>query len=492
MTGSAGTGPSRPRGAARFARRASSIARRRVLGLVDGLIAVCAAIFSRAGAIGLAVVLLVGAALSGWIETPLQGVIRGYAYPLAGHVAVASALRNPPRLLSFAVPCLLAAAILLWRRARGRGFRLEGHVGAAVLLVALAFAALVVCRSYAFVDALVAQNEDRAAMRAFAGAVGGFTTTLPARELAGTATLGDRALTVLRLVGYGWWFAVLAAGALLATGLPRARRPALLVTGWAMVTVLVVAVLAAPAIVAELHRWSAEQHYARGRYAEALDRLQAAVAHQRELAQNPSFRYREGAILYWLGDRSSPDARLFIATNLWGQRELDRAEQQLTLALAAAPDSPLLRRKLAELHTVLGIGEFTPTADAALVFRARGGRAAARAQLGRDVAAPAGKYARWERARAIDPGLLRARYYLARAYYQVDGVDQSRAIDEAQELVALTGDRVVLSDLYAFLGDCYFKARRDDRAREMYFRAQALVPLVKNVNLAAQRGLLGL
>jgi hypothetical protein len=108
------------------------------------------------------------------------------------------------------------------------------------------------------------------------------------------------------------------------------------------------------------------------------------------------------------------------------------------------------------------------------------------------IARQSGDVAKWEAARALDPDLIGVSYYLAHAYHQTDGKDQSRALAEGGRLLAVAQHKVLRCDVYELLGDCYFKAEKVAEARRMYRRSMDTVNLVKSLNLAAQEGLLGL
>jgi tetratricopeptide (TPR) repeat protein len=408
------------------------------------------------------------ATYSAWLETPVQGVLRGYAYRLSGHVMPGDALVNAPRLLSYALPCGLAvASTIVAKRWRRLGW-LQLHAGAAMLVTTFAFAATLAFRSQALLESLVAQGQDRAAIQKFAQLVGSYSRTAPALDLAGTDTLADRVATAFQLIGYGWWFAGLGSAILLLTLPPIRRRLAVAaLAAWGAAALAVVSLIGAPAWSAESERLQGEALYAAGHYPEALDRFRESLRRAPAQRLNAAFQSRLGATLVWMGDRASPQARLFLAANLGAHGEPDKAAIQLVLALDADPHSWLARRRLAELQAELGVLEFK------------------RGQLGE-------RSVRWERALALDPTLLRVRYYLAHAYHRQDDRDQARAIGQVTELIALVRYPVTLSDLYALLGDCYFKERRDVQARAMYRRALRVVPLIGHMNLHAQRGLLGL
>jgi tetratricopeptide (TPR) repeat protein len=453
----------------RLLRRSLSAGHRLTLAALDTLAAVLAALASREILVWLGVLSLLLAVRSAWLETPLQGVIRGYAYPVTGAVSPAAGLANSPRLLSYALVPLLAVAVTLAGRRWAGWRRGQRHAGTLAVATAAWFATALACRHLALLDALVEQAQERAAMRAFAVTLDNYLGTAPELVLAGTATLLDRVVTAFQLIGYGWWFALLGGLVLIATG-PVVRRrgaAAAAVAGWVAIIAIGMGAIAAPAARAEYARLRGEALYAAGHYGEALDRFQAAAARTRALRENPAFQTQLGATLFWLGDRESPPARLFVAQNLRTHGEHDRAELQLSLALAADPHHRLVRRRLAELYADRGVEEF------------------ARAELRERTAV-------WERALAVDGSLLRVLYFLGHAYHRLDGADQMRAVGHIHELMGRVRHAVAVSDLYALLGDCYFKARQDVEARRMYRRALRTLPLVGHMNLRAQRGLLGL
>jgi tetratricopeptide (TPR) repeat protein len=139
---------------------------------------------------------------------------------------------------------------------------------------------------------------------------------------------------------------------------------------------------------------------------------------------------------------------------------------ELTLAIAADPAWRLPRRKLAELNAAWGVRLF------------RG--------------IDSGAISRWERALKLDEDMKNVRYYLTHSYYLLDDRDQSRALSYGLQLVQLAPERGLLADVYQRLGDIYFKERRDAEARTMYRLSLVMIPLVKQLSLQAQRGLIGL
>jgi len=439
----------------------------RILWLGDAIITILSVLFSKTGLVAVALVLLLAAAFCGWIETPLQGVIRGYAYRLSGEVTLSDALTNPPRLLSFALPCLLGAGLtiggIIWKR-----HWLPRHAGAALFVVVLFFPIGLISYNPVLVEAVVNQNNEREAILRFASIVDAYSATLFPIELRGTATLPARAATVLKVLGYGWWFALIGAGILLVPGVVGAgrTRPLRFVGGWGGVMLLILVVVSAPAVMSEYYRLNGERVYARGQYGEALTQFRKSIGWAPGLRENSDFQYRVGAALFWMGDDASPLARFFLAQNLRRQGEFEKAELQLTLALANDPHWKLARRTLAELNAAWGVQHFREEESGAI--------------------------SRWEQALTLDESLQRTSYYLARAYYELDGRDQSRAIAHAMHMIARTHDRGILSDVYGLLGDSYFKAHMDVEARKAYRTSLTIVLNVKKRNLQAQKGLLGL
>ena len=469
-TGAEGRKPTGSPGAARpgLLTRCAGCSARFTDRTLDRVIAVFTVVFSKDGLAWIGALLLLGGALFGWLQTPLQGVICGYAYPVFGRVGISDALGNHARVLSYGVLCLAGVGLVVLGAARGWPVALRRHLGAALLLALLSFAVSLVTRQGLLLEAVINQAGERANIIGFASSVGGYAGVMLPSELPGTSTLLDRALTAYDVIGYGWWFAFWGTILLLAAGYVRAgrTRPGRFAAGWGALTLLVLAAVAGPAVVAEYHRVRAEGHYGRAQYAQAVEHLAAAVAWLPALRANPSVQDKIGAALYWLGDRSSPQVRIFLADNLQAQGDFDRAELELSLAVAADPDWSLARRRLAEVNAAWGVRLFRSTESGAIP--------------------------RWERALEIDDSLKQVRYYLAHAYYTLDDRDQSRALTRATQFVELVQERGVLADMYQRLGDMYFRARRDEEARQMYRLSIVMIPLVKQLNLQAQRGLIGL
>lgn len=416
----------------------------------------------------LAGVLLVMATMSGWVETPLQGVIRGYAYPIHAHLSPEGGLANRPAPLSYALLIGLVLAVTAGALCRALPGWLIRHAAACLVVGVLATPAILVGRGAGLLEALAEQDRDREAIRHFARLVGTYSAQMPTLRLPGTATLADSLFTVVRSLGYGWWLALVAAIILLLGGWfqARPRRATGYVLGWTVLGLTMLGLMCAPAVLAERQRLRAATAYARGDYALALDLLPAAEAWQPALRDNPGIQRWRGAALYWLGRERAPAARFFVAENLAAAGEFERAEFELRLALAAVPDWQLARRRLARLHVAWG-----------LELLARG---------------LSGSVGHWERAAEIDGTAVGVWYFLAFQHHRLDGKAQARALAYGVGLIARTRDKVLLSDAYALLGDCYFAEGRDEEARRMYRLSLAMITHVQRLNLHAQEGLLGL
>jgi tetratricopeptide (TPR) repeat protein len=409
--------------------------------LLDALIFILQSLFSREGLVWIGVTFVLGSAFFGWIQTPLQNVNRAYALPLLSEPGPNDALTNPFHLLSYGVVCLLAVFLVIGGAVLRWPLGLRRHVGAALLLVVLAFPVALVCRHSIVLERLDEQSGERANILSFALAVGGYAAGLPPLVLSGTTTLLDRVYTAHQVVGYGCWIAL-----------------------WG--SILVLAAVALPAAMAEYQRLRGEALYARARYAEAIDHFEAALRWSPALRENPTLQDRIGATLYWMGDRTSPQTRFFVSDNLQAQGQFPRAEMELTQAMAADPGWRLPRRKLAELNAAWGVRLFRGVESGAIP--------------------------RWERALKLDEDMRNVRYYLTHSYYLLDDRDQTRALSYGLQLVELAPERGLLADVYQRLGDIYFKERRDADARAMYRLSLVMIPLVKQLNLQAQRGLIGL
>jgi hypothetical protein len=447
----------------------AAASRRHVLAVLEASTACLAGLISTRGWTWLGVMLLFASATSGWLEAPLEGAIPGYRVALSAATLGTPGAGSAPPLFSFGVVCAVGALVAAWAQIWTAPWWLRAHLGAAVLAASVSFPLIVATRNTPLLEAVTTQGAEREAIRRFAELVGGYSSSLPALDLAGTATLLHRAHTTLQVLGWGWWFGLVGAALLIVTALGRAARaPGLLaVGGWIVAIVLLSSVIAGPAVVAEYHRLQGDALYAAGQYTEALARYDDVLRWAPPLRENAALQYRRGAAEFWLGGAHTAGGRVFLAENLRRRGELDRALDLVGPADLDRPGVRWLRRGLAEAYAELGVEE---------------------ARLG-TFGTPA---ARWQRAREIDASLPRIHYYLAHAYYRLHGREQERAIVEAGHLATLVRDRGILSDVFALLGDCHFKAERDVDAREMYQKALRMVPLFSRVNLQAQKGLIGL
>jgi hypothetical protein len=370
--------------------------------------------------------------------------------------------------LSYGLVCLLAVALVILGAWRRWPIGIRRHVGAALLLVIFAYPVALVCRHTLVLERLDEQSGEHANIMAFALAVGGYAAGLPPVVLSGTTSLLDRVYTAHQVVGYGCWIGMWGSLLILAGGYVGASkgRPLRFALGWGGATLVILTIIAFPAAMAEHRRLHGEALYARAHYAEALEYYQAAQRWSPQLRENPTLQDRIGSTLYWLGDRTSPEMRFFVADNLQAQGQFPRAEMELQQAIADAPDWRLPRRKLAELDAAWGVRLFRGVESGAIP--------------------------RWERALKLDPDMRNVRYYLTHAYYELDDRDQTRALTVGLQLAELAPERGLLADVYQRLGDIYFKEHRDEEARAMYRLSLVMIPLVKQLNLQAQKGLIGL
>ncbi|MBI4635618.1 MAG: hypothetical protein HY727_04650 [Candidatus Rokubacteria bacterium] len=438
------------------------------LSALDHTIAILGLLLSPPGLVWTGGLLVLAGAAFSWLQTPLQGVIRGYAYPIGSTPALSDGLTNPVRPLSFALLCVLAVALAAVGRVWTRAEWLPRYAGGTLLIVVLALPMHLIANAHAFVQLLVDQGAEREAIRTFALLVGGYSATIPELSLQGTSSPLETGATVFQVIGYGWWFTCWGAALMLLGGVAGmgTRRGNLFVASWLGIALAVLSGVTGRATLAEYYRLRGEGAYAKGQYGEALASFRAALDWLPALRDNVFFQYRVGATLYWLGDNTSPAARMFLADNLSKQKEYDKAELQLKLALAAEPESKFTRTKLASLYADWGVSNFKKEHVGALP--------------------------RWEGARDLDPNLLRLPYFFGAAYFLLDDRDQSRTIAEYGRLLARIGERGVRADVHGLLGNAYFKAHRDAEAREAYRASMAEIPLVKQLNLQAQKGLIGL
>lgn len=409
---------------------------------------------------------LVAGALGGWLQTPLQGSLRGYAFALAGPVDLADALVNPPRLLSFgALMAGIAVAVVLsaWR---GRPLMLFWS-GAAAALVALVAAGQVCGARSEILEAIAEQNQQRESLQRFAAGDAASNVARLFLTPLGTDTLAARVAGSLASMGPGW-YAALGAGALLA-GLAIAHRPSGLrrhLVALGIVGLGVLSLLLGPAAIAERRREQGDALRARGDLDGARKAYESALGWSAGLRENRAWAHAFGQLQERLGLLERPELHLHRGARLLAEGFPVEAAVAYARAAALDPGRAMAVRGQAQARVSKGMDEFK-----------RRWRHKATTD--------------WEAALAVDPGQVQAHLYLARAYLDVYRTDH--ALAAARTGLSRVADLQVRADLYVILGDGYSRQRRFVEARAMYQRSLAQYVSVNTLpNIVARERLLGL
>jgi tetratricopeptide (TPR) repeat protein len=407
----------------------------------------------------------------GWWLTPLQGKFRAIAVPLLEPIVLG--VKNTQGFHARSIGAVLlgiaaVAMLLILLRAHRRIFF---WLGAAVAAICLSFTMHIVFRDVSSVDALLDQRDQAKSINSFSQQyLRGVSSFLqPDKELT-TDTLLDRVSAVNGFLGFGYW-AALGGGVLLMAGAFRKRggRPLLpdalllLVAGGAFA-----GFYAARGVQSERHREAADRSLARGRYAEALEGYAAAAGGDPNLGFNQSFAYNVGSAAWALHRTDLPEYHVYLGDNLLSTKDYEGAEAEYDRAAALAGNPALIAKKRIVTRMRAGLSHYSHgrTQDAVTS---------------------------WSRTLEVDPGQVAAYFFLTKAYVDVDGRDQTKAIGMGNTVLDITGEKLIRGDTYNLLGDAYYKQRDYQKAREMYKTSNEQFIMVKKIiNFESMKGLQGI
>ncbi len=383
---------------------------------------------------------LVAAALLSWLVTPLQSGIRGYSFPLLGHVLLADGRLRPLRLFSFGIAALLLAIVVglaAWRQWRRAGFWL----GAAAVLLSLYFVGLVTLWRSEILEAAVAQNLERLNIKVFDRiAIGGVASLMYVNDL-GTGTLYDRIWSSLWLYGFGWQLAISSGLFLQCWVLVRERRLGWHVVAFGGVVLLLLVGLGGRAVVAEFYALQGDAFDARGDFTAAQEAYERALGWNRALDYNPSLQHRLGEVYAQLGILDEPQTYIYRGNLYLARNEFLQARQAYGQALAIRKDQPVALRGRVDTYVQAGLDHYRDEE----FHKAIG---------------------EWEPALELDPAQVQVPFFLGRTNF---AVRRDRTAILANEMaLERTGDQLVRADLFIVLGDAYYRLGEFVRAREMY------------------------
>jgi len=396
-------------------------------------------------------VLLLSSGALGWLSAPLSGWLRGYALVPFRDLVPAS---PPFRLLSFGtVSSLLGAFGIIFFRVE----RVRWIVGLVSLAIGIGFYYHLAFLNPQVFWPLLDQNTQYQRIVSFSAQY------LPAnqgREPVFQANLsGDgfnaRLTSAAHFLGLGWGLA-LAGGAVLIATTPWRRW------GFGIVSALVVAGLL-PFLWSDHLKERGDAALAQGRPDEAVRNYLDAGGIDTYLGLNPDFRIHLGEAYDRLGRRDDPDARLYRADQL--EREGRTPEAMFEFEKAIETGEGNSRRVgetgLADLEILFGLEQFE-----------RGNKEKS--------------ILLFQKAREVDPRQIQADYFTAKAYFDLGRYPE--AIAANRRLLGSVRNPIVLANVHANLGDCYYRQGEFAAAKQYYSQS---MKLDRFLNIRALKSLVG-
>jgi len=186
-----------------------------------------------------------------------------------------------------------------------------------------------------------------------------------------------------------------------------------------------------------------DRDMALGRYAEAIERYQAAQQWDPQLTRSEQNHLHLGNAYDQLAIPSHPNAHFYLGDRYaqGGNFEAAVAEYLIAAQEASAPLQELIHKRIAWTYVTLGLGRYL------------------KGEIG-----PAVGW--WEAALAFDSAQLQATYFLGRAYFDQGRYEQSIAM--GRFLILRSQNRLLNANVQANLGDAYWKLNNFTSARAAY------------------------
>lgn len=407
---------------------------------------------------GRGVALLAGAflalagSLSVWLRSPLSEPLSGLQVPF---FAAGGALMGPPiAVLVLTGLCLLLAVSLL--RWRGTAFT----AWALTWLLLFSFPGQLLFLDSTWILEYMRDSVLRSDIQRFTNIYflknKGVEPSLV--YITDFEHLGDRAALVWQLLGWGWLLAGIGLVLLgISLGLRRMLplgRAGILLFALAGPALLLLA-MGFPALIAEARHDEGDRRLAAGAYQEALNAYIQALAHDPMLGHSALFLTKVSKAYYQAYGDAEPLGQYFLLSEEVSQKAHDNTEMRLAglrhLQFEPSPfrDSMvrLIAKKTAETYIILGINAFN---EGTLV--------------------KAGEY--FLAALDKDPGLVNARFFLAKTLLD------TRSLDTGLKLAESLSDQVyhpsIKADFYSLLGDFHLRMGDLNKAREAYLASYEL------------------
>ena len=418
-----------------------------------------------------ACLMLITSVFMGWLATPLQGNIKGYAFPFMKNITLDIGLNNPFKVSSFGMFIFAIGAlgiIFLILRAHPRFLF---YLGGAAVIVCLCFIGNMVFLNSEILESLLDQNRQAQEIKVFSEKyLSGTAGHLRPYEDLATDTLLSKMDAGMRYLGVGWYIALLSTLIILICNYYKRAGKSMRwdAVGLTLSLLIVIVTLSARTLMAEYDRSRGDLYLAHGELQKAIDLYKSAVRRDPKLNHNPTYMYNVGAAYYRLGWHYLPETHLYLGDNHMTMKNFPEAAREYEIASTIKADLLLANRKRIDALIMMGLGNYSK----GKIYTA---------------------LSNWEQALQLDPNQIQVHLFLAKALFDINAQDQSKAIIEARAALEKAKDKLVKADIYNLIGDIYYKQRNFVMARQMYNLSRAQYTSVKiAINYNAMKGLQGL
>ncbi len=415
--------------------------------------------------------MLIVSPFMGWLATPLQGNIKGYAFPFMKNITLDIGLNNPFRVSSFGMFIFAIGAIGIIFLILRAYSRFLFYLGGAAVIVCLCFIGNIVFLNPEILESLLDQNRQAQEIKVFSEKYlsGNAQCLTPSKDLT-TDTLLSKMDVGMCYLGVGWYIALLSTLIILICNYYKRAGKSMRwdVVGLILALLVITSSLAAKPLKAEYDRSQGDIYLAHGEFQKAIDLYKSAVRRDPKLNHNPTYMYNVGAAYYRLGWHYLPKTHLYLGDNHMTMKNFPEAAREYEIASTIKADFLLTNRKRVDALIMMGLDNYSK----GKIYTA---------------------LSNWEQALQLDPNQIQTHLFLAKAFSDIHARDQSKAIAEARILLEKTKDKLLKADVYNLLGDIYYKQREFVMARQMYNLSKSQYVSVKLIiNYNAMKGLQGL
>ncbi|MGH8659492.1 MAG: tetratricopeptide repeat protein [Gammaproteobacteria bacterium] len=406
----------------------------------------------------------------GWLVTPLQGKIKGYAFPILNRIDMGVGLNNPLEIGSFGLAVVVLGILIIFSTVFRAPARLLFYLGGATAAVCVIFIGKLLFANAEMIESYIGQTIQANNIRAFSSSYleGNANFLKPDTDVT-TDSLGAKIEVGIGCLGAGWYLALASALCILIGSYQqRTRSMKYDVAGIAIILIVMSVGLSARTLRAEYDRFHGNLYLAKGRVEKAIELYRSAASWDPALSFNSRYVHNLGAAYYTLGQHDRPESHVYLGNNLVSNKAFAAATRAYEMASALKPDMVLAQRKRVEALNRMGIDNY----GKGKIYTA---------------------LSNWRKALQLDPAQIQVHFFMAKALLDINTRDQSQARAEAHKILEKTRDKLVIADAYVLLGDSYYKEKDFLTAREMYSLSKSQYQLVKRiVNFAASRGLQGI